>query len=70
MAQINWWHPDHLSTKKVNLRQRADLIRKVRNYFDGLDYLEVETPILQNAPVMEVHIKAFETDIQCFGELL
>lgn len=39
---------------------RQVLYAALRNYFAGLGYLEVETPLLVPAPGMEPHINAFE----------
>jgi lysyl-tRNA synthetase class 2 len=41
------------------LRQRADILRAVRGYFDQRGYLEVETPTRVRSPGQEVHIDAF-----------
>ena len=60
-SQIKWWHPDHFGPKLENLKKRAGVIRKTRDYFDALGYLEVETPALQHSAVMDPHIKAFKT---------
>lgn len=58
---VKWWHPDHFGRTLENLKLRARVIRQIRNYFDDLNYLEVETPALQHSAVMDPHIKAFKT---------
>ena len=45
-----------------NLEQRAGIIRAMRNYFYGQEFLEVETPIRIPAPAPEAHIDSFESD--------
>lgn len=47
--------------KIARLKQRRAIISAIRSFFDGLDYLEVETPILQTSPCMDTHIHAFQT---------
>ena len=47
--------------KIARLKQRRAIISAMRSFFDGLDYLEVETPILQISPCMDTHIHAFQT---------
>lgn len=44
-------------------RARARMNAALRAWFEGADYLEVETPILVPAPGMEPHIRAFETTL-------
>ena len=61
----NWWRPDHFQGKKEHLIKRADILRDIRRFFEQQDYLEVETPILQHSPGMEVHVHAFKTEKLC-----
>ena len=61
----NWWRPDHFQGKKENLHKRAEIIRDIRRFFEQQDYLEVETPILQQSPGMETHVHAFSTEKIC-----
>lgn len=61
--QANWWHPEHFSQKKSNLRARSAVIKVIRRFFDEKDFDEVETPILQVCPVIDTHIRAFSTDL-------
>ncbi|MGM0421755.1 MAG: EF-P lysine aminoacylase EpmA [Pseudomonadota bacterium] len=61
MTKIKHWHPDHFARKIPFLQKRAEIMRRIRQFFDHRGYLEVETPALQISPGMEPHIKAFET---------
>jgi len=47
-----------LARRKENLRLRARIIEVVRQYFNGRNYLEVETPLRIPAPAPESHIDA------------
>jgi lysyl-tRNA synthetase class 2 len=40
----------------VNLKARAQMMRIVRSFFDGLGFIEVETPVRIAAPAPEPHI--------------
>jgi len=42
-----------------NLRRRAELLRKVRRFFDSREFLEVETPILSADTVVDRHLDPF-----------
>ncbi len=41
-----------------NLRRRAELLRRVRAFFDAQGFLEVETPIVVPSPGLDVHLDA------------
>jgi lysyl-tRNA synthetase class 2 len=45
-----------------NLRLRAELLRRVRNFFDSRGFLEVETPILSADTVVDRHLDPFWVD--------
>lgn len=47
------WRP---SASAPLLRQRAALLRRVREFFAARALMEVDTPILVNAPVSDVHL--------------
>jgi len=55
-----------LFRKRDTLRMRAAILREVRNFFAGRDYLEVETPVLIPAPAPEFHIET----LPCAGWFL
>ncbi len=65
MYTENWWRPDYFQGKKEMLKQRGEILRDIRRFFEQQDYLEVETPILQQSPGMEVHVHAFQTEKLC-----
>lgn len=52
------WQPTASATQ---LRQRAALITKIRQFFADRDVLEVETPALSQATVTDVHLQTFKT---------
>jgi lysyl-tRNA synthetase class 2 len=43
------------------LRRRAELLRRLRAYFDARGYLEVETPLLSHDIVVDRHLDPFAT---------
>lgn len=47
----------------VALRLRADLLRRVRVFFDERGFLEVETPILSNDTVVDRHLDPFAVQV-------
>jgi len=48
---------DHLPTATLDmLRQRAQLLRQLRNFFDGRDFIEVETPLVSHDTVVDRHL--------------
>jgi len=46
-----------------NLRLRADLLRRLREFFDRHGFLEVETPILSADTVVDRHLDPFEVNL-------
>lgn len=50
-----------------NLRLRADLLRRLREFFDGRGFLEVETPILSADTVVDRHLDPFFTEVRSQG---
>ncbi len=58
-----WWHPDRFEARADNLVRRAEMVKKLRAFFDERMYVEVETPALQVSPGMEPHLTAFETTL-------
>lgn len=66
---IPFWHPAEYARRLPFLRQRARIIETIREFFTRLDFLEVETPILQVSPGLEPHLKAFKTElVEPFGQ--
>ncbi len=60
--QKKWWMNENYSQKLPYLLIRDTVIKEVRRFFDKQDFNEVETPILQISPGMEVHIATFATE--------
>lgn len=50
-----------------NLKSRNRVIRAIRGWFDAGGFMEVDTPILQLSPGMEVHLNAFETEFESYN---
>jgi len=53
-------------------RLRAELLRRARNYFTATGALEVDTPVLLNSPVTDLHLESLEvrrSDGSCAGYL-
>lgn len=50
------WHP---SADILTLKQRANFIERIRNFFKERDVLEVETPTLSHATVTDPYIQSF-----------
>lgn len=62
--QEKWWNPKNFSQKREFCEARNKVTKAIRRFFDGQDFEEVETPILQICPVMDTHIRAFATDLK------
>ena len=54
------WQPSGDFNK---LRQRAQLLQTIRNFFYARDVLEVETPLLSQATVTDVHLHSMEVTL-------
>ncbi len=57
------WQP---SASIQHLHFRAQLMRKIRVFFENRNYLEVETPILSRFGITDVYIQQFKT--QCLNQ--
>lgn len=53
------WRP---TSSLQNLKQRSQILAKIRDFFKKRDVLEVETPLLSHATVTDVHLQSFKTD--------
>ena len=58
------WKP---SASMMALRERANLLRSVRQYFDGSRAMEVETPMLSTNATVDVYINSFSTEFEPIG---
>lgn len=52
------------------LRARAEILRRLRAFFDAREYLAVETPQLTRTPIPEAHLQLFATTLAPAGEAL
>lgn len=52
------WQP---SMNWSHAKQRAQVLAKIRAFFDKLDVVEVDTPLLSNATITDVHLDPFVT---------
>ncbi len=59
-----WWQPHNFEKKQPFLKQRAKIMKALRNFFDEKDFIEVETPALQICPAMDAHIHGFKTELK------
>jgi len=58
MSEAANWQP---SAPISNLLKRADMIKKIRQFFTDRGVLEVDTPCMSQATVTDVHLSTFET---------
>ncbi|NMP17175.1 elongation factor P--(R)-beta-lysine ligase [Thalassotalea sp. Y01] len=58
--KLHDWQPS--ATQQV-LKQRAELMAKIRRFFAERDVMEVETPSLSAATVTDVHLESFSTQL-------
>jgi elongation factor P--(R)-beta-lysine ligase len=54
-------HPFAPSASLAVLQQRADLLRRVRQFFDDRGFIEVETPLVASEIIPELHIEPIRT---------
>jgi lysyl-tRNA synthetase class 2 len=57
------WRPDRLERKLPALQARGHILAALRAWFATESFVEVETPALQVSPGMEVHLRAFASDL-------
>lgn len=60
------WHP---GASLDNLENRAKLLKYLRAFFAKKNIIEIETPVLANAPVTDLHISSLTTKINHGGEI-
>jgi elongation factor P--(R)-beta-lysine ligase len=58
-----WWAPDVYADRRPFLITRGRIGSRLRHWFAGNDFVEVETAILQVSPGNEVHLHAFATEL-------
>ena len=59
-----WWRPEAYAARRPALLRRAALLRRMRDWFHGEGFVEVETPALQVSAGMEVHVATFAAELQ------
>jgi lysyl-tRNA synthetase class 2 len=58
-----WWSPEIHARRRPALMARRRITAAIRRLFEGEDFLEVETAILQVSPGNETHLHAFRTEL-------
>lgn len=53
------WQP---SPTIEHLKARAEIIKKIRHFFETKEVLEVDTPVMSHATVTDIHLQTFNTD--------
>ena len=61
---MTWWDRDQFALRRPRLLARNAAMAAIRRYFGDQGFVEVETPALQVSPGMEVHLKAFATELE------
>jgi len=61
---MTWWDRDRFALRRPRLLARNAAMAEIRRYFGDQGFVEVETPALQVSPGMEVHLKAFATELE------
>ncbi len=55
------WAPENYADRRPRLLQRAKIVKAVRGFFEGQDFVEIEPSALQVSPGNETHIAGFAT---------
>jgi lysyl-tRNA synthetase class 2 len=63
LTEQPWWHPERFARRRPFLEGRARVASRVRAWFEGQGFIEVETPALQVSPGLEPHLIAFSTEL-------
>jgi len=58
-----WWQPEIYMQNMDKRIARMQVFKEIRRFFDLKKFVEVDTPALQVCPGMEVHLKAFTTQM-------
>ncbi|OED43301.1 EF-P lysine aminoacylase GenX [Endozoicomonas sp. (ex Bugula neritina AB1)] len=58
------WKP---TASTIALRERAGLLKAVRQYFDSAGVMEVETPVLSSNATVDIYIDSFSTEFKPIG---
>ncbi len=58
-----WWRPERHGARRPRLISRGALTGAIRDWFEGQDFVEVESAALQVSPGNEAHLHAFATEI-------
>src|SRR5690348_5986425 len=56
-----WWSPARHADRRPLLLARGRIAARLRQWFAGQDFFEVETGVLQRSPGNETHLHAFAT---------
>ncbi len=55
---LSMWQP---SASLKHLQLRAELIHSIRQFFSDRQVLEVETPVMSQATVTDIHLQTFKS---------
>ncbi|MFN7050461.1 amino acid--tRNA ligase-related protein, partial [Proteus mirabilis] len=59
MSEISDWQP---SASIANLLKKAKIVSNIRSFFADRGVLEVETPMMSQSTVTDIHLCPFETE--------
>ena len=63
-----WWSRARHADRRHLLLARAEMLKEIRGYFAGHDFIEVECGVLQVSPGNEAHLHAFATEMIAPGK--
>ena len=61
---MSWWSRDRHADRRPVLVQRGQIKRRLRDWFEGQGFTEVECGALVTSPGNEAHLHAFETELR------